>query len=245
MIPEIERSCKRPGPSRGVVLSTGAARASAAFPGSFFLLTALRPEMRELLREARRRGLTTSMDPGWDPRGQWGNDIHAMLPFIDVFLPNETEAMAIASPGTPEKVLAALSGDARTVVVKRGAEGCMAGNGNTALRCPAFKVKAVDVASARDIFDAGFLYRFLHGWGLEESVKFAGACGAISVSRNSWPQQETRSACGRSQREDGDETIGIAEGSADFPALHGDQGEGRSGNRARRRSWRSRPTRRA
>jgi sugar/nucleoside kinase (ribokinase family) len=190
-----------------VVLSTGAKRAFATFPGSisevrlsdvtpallsradhlhvgsFFLLTALRPDMRKLLREARRRGLTTSMDPGWDPSGEWGDDIRATLPFVDVFLPNEAEAMAITATRTPEKALAALSGVARTVVVKRGAEGCLAGNGNTALRCPAFKVKAVDVTSAGDIFNAGFLHGFLHGWDLGESVKFAGACGAMSVSR--------------------------------------------------------------
>jgi sugar/nucleoside kinase (ribokinase family) len=190
-----------------VVLSTGTERAYATFPGSiaevrrsdvtpallagadhihvgsYFLLADLRPDMRELLQEARQRGLTTSMDPGWDPRGEWGKDIRAVLPFIDVFLPNEAEAMAITSTGTPEKALAALSGDARTVVVKRGAEGCMAGNGDTALRCPAFKVKAVDVTSAGDIFNAGFLHGFLNGWSLEESVRFAGACGAISVCR--------------------------------------------------------------
>ena len=190
-----------------VVLSTGTERSYATFPGSisevrlsdvtsallsradhlhvgsFFLLTALRPDMRELLREARQRGLTTSMDPGWDPRGEWGNDIRAVIPFVDVFLPNEAEAMAITSTGTPEKALAALSGDARTVVVKRGSNGCMAGNGDTTLRCPAFKVKAVDVTSAGDIFNAGFLHGFLNGWGLEESVTFAGACGAMSVSR--------------------------------------------------------------
>jgi sugar/nucleoside kinase (ribokinase family) len=190
-----------------VVLSTGTERAYATFAGStsevrlsdvtptllsradhlhigsFYLLSALRPDMRELLQEARRRGLTTSMDPGWDPRGEWGNDIRAMLPFIDVFLPNEAEAMAITSTASPGKALAALSSNARTVVVKMGAEGCMAGNGNKALRCPAFRTKAVDVTSAGDIFNAGFLHGFLFGWGLEESLKFAGACGAISVSR--------------------------------------------------------------
>ena len=190
-----------------VVLSTGTERAYATFAGSiaevklpdvtpallsradhlhvgsFFLLTVLRPDMRELLQEARRRGLTTSMDPGWDPRRQWGNDIRAVLPFIDVFLPNEAEAMAITSTDTPEKALAALSGDVRTVVVKRGAEGCLAGNGDITLRCPAFKVKALDVTSAGDIFNAGFLHGFLNGWGLEEAVRFAGACGAMSVSR--------------------------------------------------------------
>ena len=190
-----------------VVLSTGTRRAFATFPGSiaevrlsdvtpallsgadhlhvgsFFLLTALRQDMPELLQEARRRGLTTSMDPGWDPRRKWGKDLRAMLSSVDVFLPNEAEAMAITSARTPEKALAALSGDARTVVVKRGAEGCLAGNGKTALRCPAFKVKAVDVTSAGDIFNAGFLHGSLHGWGLEESMRFAGACGAISVCR--------------------------------------------------------------
>jgi sugar/nucleoside kinase (ribokinase family) len=193
-----------------VVLSTGSERAYATFPGSaaearrsdvtaerlagadhlhvgsYYLQAALRPELPGLFREARRRGLTTSLDPGWDPSGQWGKKIREVLPHVDLFLPNQAEAAAITGEQSPERTLAALTALAApggTVVVKMGAAGCLAGNRTEAWRCPAFRVKVVDVTSAGDVFDAGFLFGFLSGWDLAAAARFAGACGAIAVER--------------------------------------------------------------
>jgi len=151
--------------------------------GSYYLQEALRPEMPDLFREARSRGLTTSLDPGWDPSLGWGADIREVLPLVDVFLPNQAEAAAITGAGRPEEALRALSGTGRTVVVKMGAAGCIASDGGETRRFPGFQVKAVEVTSAGDVFDAGYLYGFLQGWGLLESMRFAAACGAIAVSR--------------------------------------------------------------
>ncbi len=64
-----------------------------------------------------------------------------------------------------------------------GAEGCLARNKKQTLHCPGFKVPVVDVTSAGDIFNAGFLYGFLHKWSLKETATFANACGAMSVSK--------------------------------------------------------------
>ena len=91
--------------------------------------------------------------------------------------------MAITRMQSPEKALAELHRGAATVVVKMGAEGCIACNGKDALRCPGFAVEALDVTGAGDNFNAGFLHGFLAGWSLAESLRFAGACGAISVCR--------------------------------------------------------------
>jgi len=151
--------------------------------GSYYLQEALRPDMPDLFREARRKGLTTSLDPGWDPSRRWGADIREVLPFVDVFLPNQAEAASITGTDTPEQALQALAGAGRTVVVKTGASGCVAAAGGRVRRLPAFPVRVVDVTSAGDVFDAGFLYGFLQGWGLAESMRFAAACGAIAVSR--------------------------------------------------------------
>jgi sugar/nucleoside kinase (ribokinase family) len=48
---------------------------------------------------------------------------------------------------------------------------------------PAFDVPVIDVTSAGDVFNAGFLHGFLAGWELEQSARFANACGAIAVSQ--------------------------------------------------------------
>ncbi|OHD74564.1 MAG: hypothetical protein A2V99_02875 [Spirochaetes bacterium RBG_16_67_19] len=193
-----------------VVLSTGAERAYATYAGSaaearhgdvtedslawadhlhvgsYYLQAALRPQLPELLREARRRGRSTSLDPGWDPSGRWGQEIRDLLPLVDLFLPNQAEATAISGEQAPEKALAALSALASpdaVVVVKMGAAGCLAGNRAEAWRCPAFRVNVVEVTSAGDVFGAGFLYGFLGGWNLPEAARFASACGALAVQR--------------------------------------------------------------
>ncbi len=139
--------------------------------------------MPGLFREAKSRGLTTSLDPGWDASREWGQEIQEVLPYIDIFLPNETEAMAITGKKTPEEALGALLRCCRSVVVKMGASGCIAsGRTGEVCRCPAFRVQVVDVTSAGDIFNAGFLYSSLDGWNLAESLRFACACGAIAVA---------------------------------------------------------------
>ena len=59
---------------------------------SFYLQPALRPEVGHLLREAKERGLTTSLDTNDDPAGRWDGDLLEILPSVDIFLPNEREA---------------------------------------------------------------------------------------------------------------------------------------------------------
>ncbi len=151
--------------------------------GSYYLQRSLRPVMQDLFQEAKRQDLTTSIDPGWDPFREWGNDIFDVLRYADVFLPNEVEAMQITGTDAPEKALDVLATFASTVVIKMGAEGCLARNKKQTLHCPGFKVPVVDVTSAGDIFNAGFLYGFLCGWSLKETARFANACGAMSISK--------------------------------------------------------------
>jgi sugar/nucleoside kinase (ribokinase family) len=157
--------------------------ASHLHVGSYFLQTTLRPHMLDLFQQARRRGLTTSIDPGWDVFRTWGSDILDVLRFVDVFLPNEVEAMAITRAASPDEALGILAERARVVVIKMGGSGCLVRSGAQTLRCHAFDVPVLDVTSAGDIFNAGFVFGFLHGMGLVETIRLASACGAVSVSR--------------------------------------------------------------
>jgi len=168
---------------RSDVTSDLLARADHLHVGSYYLLTTLIPDMLELFREARRRGLTTSTDPGWDLFLAWDQGIMDVLRYVDVFLPNEVESMQITRATAPAAALDLLGERARIVVIKMGGDGCLVRNGTQTIRCPAFPAPVVDVTSAGDIFNAGFLFGFLHGWGLIEAARFANACGAISVSR--------------------------------------------------------------
>jgi sugar/nucleoside kinase (ribokinase family) len=63
--------------------------------GSYYLLEKLLPDVPRLFAEARRRGLTVSLDTNYDPAERWDSGIAETLRHVDIFLPNETELARI------------------------------------------------------------------------------------------------------------------------------------------------------
>jgi sugar/nucleoside kinase (ribokinase family) len=55
---------------------------------SYYLQDGLRPDCRWLFAEAHARGLTTSLDPGFDPAERWDGGLLEVLQEVDVFFPN-------------------------------------------------------------------------------------------------------------------------------------------------------------
>ncbi len=68
---------------------------------SFYLQTGLRPRVPELFRKMKAAGLTTSLDTNDDPEDKWADDLLEVLPYVDVFLPNERETQKIAGTREP------------------------------------------------------------------------------------------------------------------------------------------------
>jgi sugar/nucleoside kinase (ribokinase family) len=150
---------------------------------SAFLQPGLRPDLAALFRRAKACGLTTSFDPQWDPAEGWDLDLPAILPHVDVFLPNEQEAMNLTGQGDALQALEALRPFSNTVVVKRGNRGAMACSGRTLVSRPAFlNEEVVDAIGAGDSFDAGFVHRFIQGEGLEACLVFGNLMGAVSTT---------------------------------------------------------------
>ena len=147
---------------------------------SYFLQTALQPGLPDLFRRARALGLTTSLDPNWDPSGEW-RGFDDLLPYVNVFLPNENEALALTGAANEEQALARLAQKCPWVAIKLGPRGAIAGQGTLTASSPALKVHVVDTTGAGDSFDGGFLYGFLHGWSLERALKLGAACGSLST----------------------------------------------------------------
>ena len=135
-----------------------------------FLQTKLQPEVPDLFRRARNFGLTTSLDTNWDPSEQWVG-VHNLLPLVDVFLPNENEACALAKMDSVADSARKLAANTKIVAVKMGADGGLAMEGDTVVQAPAIPVEIVDTVGAGDTFDAGFIYGFLGGWPLQKSLK--------------------------------------------------------------------------
>ena len=70
---------------------------------SYFLQPGLRPEVGTLFQRAKALGLTTSLDPQWDPEEQWKFDTAGILPHVDVFLPNEKELLYLTGTSTMDE----------------------------------------------------------------------------------------------------------------------------------------------
>ncbi len=148
---------------------------------SFYMQRALRPHCRELFEAAHRAGLTTSLDPGYDPSEQWAGGLGDTLSATDVFFPNKIEIEGITGVADPVVGLRKLANGRTLTVAKLGARGSVALDVGIPLHVPAMLVDPVDTTGAGDSFDAGFLHYWVQHKPLAEAMRFAAACGALST----------------------------------------------------------------
>ncbi len=167
---------------------TGRDVADAAFAGfahlhasSYFLQSGMRADFKDVFRRARHLGLTTSLDPGFDPAQTWGRDLVETLREVDLFFPNEVECRAVSGATDAAAGLRALQNGRTRTVVKLGAGGAMTLEGDAVLHVPAFPIEVVDTTGAGDSFDAGYLDAFLRGATTRECLRRASACGALAT----------------------------------------------------------------
>lgn len=71
-----------------------------------------------------------------------------------------------------------------TAIITMASQGCMVVRGDEIIRAYAPKVKAVDASGAGATFSSGFVYGYLNGWGLEDTVRFAIAAASLKVTRS-------------------------------------------------------------
>jgi sugar/nucleoside kinase (ribokinase family) len=131
----------------------------------------------------RAAGTRVIADVGWDTSETWSPDVLRRLEHVDIFLPNEVEAMAYTRTDTPEAALDALARLVPVVAVKRGHAGAIAIDTTTGERAEAgaLPVRALDPTGAGDVFAAGFVFGTLEGWPLLERLQFANLCAGLSV----------------------------------------------------------------
>lgn len=77
-----------------------------------------------------------------------------------------------------------LKAGVQTAIITMASQGCLVIQGDEIVRVRAPKVKAVDGSGAGATFSSGFIYGYLNGWNLEESVRFAIAAASLKVTRS-------------------------------------------------------------
>ena len=138
-------------------------------------------EMPDLVRLAKARGLTVSLDPSWDETLIRDPEFLDRCAGIDLFLPNWEEAHALTGRAEPRSALQALAERFPAVALKLGAAGGMVSMGGASHAVAAPKVRVVDTTGAGDAFNAGFLDGWLDGASPRACLAAAVAAGARSV----------------------------------------------------------------
>jgi sugar/nucleoside kinase (ribokinase family) len=180
------------------VPSVAVEAALVIFTGYFSLPGLRGAGTRSLLERARARGATTLFDTGWDPEdwnGRAVDEILSLLPLVDVFLPNEPEAAALAGTTDMTKAAEFLSDHCPGwVVVKRGEKGVLASGpdgGTIAIAAP--PVAAVDTTGAGDSLAAGMLAELSTGSDMPSALATGVRVASTVVgrsSRNRYPGRE-------------------------------------------------------
>jgi ribokinase len=133
----------------------------------------------EALAFAHERGITTVVTPSPVREIEPG-----LLSLVDILVPNEHEARQLAGLDDELDAARALSRQAGTVVVTRGAKGAVvARDGELIADVPAHRVEAIDTTAAGDTFVGVLVARLAAGETLESALDSASTAAAISVTR--------------------------------------------------------------
>ncbi|RJO73047.1 MAG: carbohydrate kinase family protein [Myxococcales bacterium] len=136
----------------------------------------------KILRAARRAGVRVSMDF----HNPWGAvddpEVKELLSFVDLLLPNATEARLITKTKSIDRALKRLSvfGEA---AIKDGPGGSLGARNGEIVRVPALPIEVVDTTGAGDCFNAGYLSGWLEGRPLAECLARGNICGGYSAAK--------------------------------------------------------------
>jgi sugar/nucleoside kinase (ribokinase family) len=133
--------------------------------------------------DARRRGVRTVLDvvtPG--PSPDYLARLAAVLPHVDVFLPNDHEGLLITGESDPVRQADRFRAlGAGTVIITQGERGSVLLTEGLRLRAGAFPMPFVDGTGGGDAFAAGYMAGLLEGLPPEACLRLASAVGASCV----------------------------------------------------------------
>ncbi|MGH3367145.1 MAG: carbohydrate kinase family protein [Nocardioidaceae bacterium] len=134
--------------------------------------------------QALAEGSQVFADLGWDRSGSWDRPTLAKrLEGCHAFVPNAVEAMAYTDTSSPGAALERIRDWVPLAVVTCGSAGAFAADNTTGETAwaPAVSVDTLDTTGAGDVFLAGLVVGTLAEWPLQQRVRFANLCAALSV----------------------------------------------------------------
>ncbi len=174
------------------------ARCKALYLGGYLVMPGLKQEeLLPVFEAAHRAGARTVLDVVTPGPGEYLSRLERLLPYVDVFLPNNHEAGLITGEADPLRQAEAFRRlGVGTAVITLGSDGAVLVNDRVKLRSGVYAVPYVDGSGGGDAFDAGFLYGLLHDLGPEDCLRVASALGASCVRAiGTTPGVFTRGEC--------------------------------------------------
>jgi len=153
---------------------------------SIFLQPGISKNLPALFAKAKELGLTTSLDPQWDPVEKWDVNLAELLPVLDVFLPNMAEFQLLTGTKTLTEGINLIKEIAPnlTLIVKDGSNGAYGWKNNSLVHQPAYlNTEVVDCIGAGDSFNAGFINAFIKGNPIEKCLISGAVTGAVSTTK--------------------------------------------------------------
>ena len=151
---------------------------------SLYLQTGLHRGIVDVLRYLKAAGLSISLDTNDDPANKWGPPLYEVLPFVDIFMPNESEICRMTGSVDLDVAIRAFEDKVPTIIVKRGKSGCRVKHRGQITEVPGVTVNPIDTIGAGDSFDAGFLYAYLKGYEPMTAARAGNITGALSTLSN-------------------------------------------------------------
>lgn len=150
---------------------------------SIFLQPGIGNDIITIYKRAKDLGLTTSLDPQWDPDEKWDLNIQDLFPLTDVFLPNIKEFQFLTKTESLMDAIKNVKSFSGNIVIKHGSDGAYLWNSKGMIFQPAFLNKeVVDCIGAGDSFNAGFISKFVQQCPLAKCLEFGALTGAISTT---------------------------------------------------------------
>ncbi|BAN99870.1 hypothetical protein E05_51040 [Plautia stali symbiont] len=110
--------------------------------------------------------------------------LHYVLELTDIFLPSENEVTLLSSQISENKAVEGyLNNGVREVIIKRGKQGASYYSPAGTYHISGHQVDEIDPTGAGDCFGGAFIASCSLGYGVEQALRFANACGAMAVTR--------------------------------------------------------------
>jgi len=161
--------------------------AAVLYIGGFLMLDGLdSQDMLRRLAQARSAGTRIVLDVVQVADVNAMARLTTILPYVDVFLPNNDEATELTGCSQPwEQADAFRAAGAHTVVITSGQRGAHLVSDNTRLHIGVHSTTVVGSTGAGDAFDAGFIAALLDDQDLTTCLRWGSALGASCVRSSS------------------------------------------------------------